>query len=306
MESFQSVLDVDWPLFDTGSGFVAPSHESTNHNGSVVDALLPATAQLSVQTIENSNPLISLDQAPTSSALVEAKANPVNRQNHRKHFTCTICLTTARKSFKTTNDLDRHMKSVHKKYTAGDKFWVCGMVGCPSATKCWPRLDNFKAHVVKMHKPEYQSQLDRFCHTFTEDQDTSSAVLQPVARHRYTRRKGESIKGEMTAKHKYSIKAGDRLKSCDLLPETPLPEGTVDTQTCEANTSNLDRNVAQSNWQPCFGPETCQRTSPVMLLHPTWAEPYSAAQSYQWWCDSVMSGQWEVGERGGDWLLPFM
>ena len=73
---------------------------------------------------------------------------------HEKPHKCDVhnCKRNG-KGFATINDLDRHKKSVHG-IDIDKKSWKCAAERCKSREKCWPRLDNFKQHVRRMHKDE--------------------------------------------------------------------------------------------------------------------------------------------------------
>lgn len=72
---------------------------------------------------------------------------------HRKEFICTVehCKRGG-KGFSTVNDLDRHKKSVHGMDDSKTKSYRCVAEGCQTKSKIWPRLDNFKQHIERMHK----------------------------------------------------------------------------------------------------------------------------------------------------------
>lgn len=74
---------------------------------------------------------------------------------HKKEFVCDVggC-KRGNEGFSTVNDLDRHKKSVHKIGMANSKSWKCTAKSCKSKSKIWPRLDNFKQHIERMHKEE--------------------------------------------------------------------------------------------------------------------------------------------------------
>lgn len=80
-------------------------------------------------------------------------------QRHRPQWTCTFPGCTRQEGFTTKNDLDRHKKAVHKVLGPSDPYWKCFYPGCAKVDKVWPRLDNFKAHVVRMHGGEYVDDL---------------------------------------------------------------------------------------------------------------------------------------------------
>lgn len=56
--------------------------------------------------------------------------------------------------FSTTNDLDRHMRSKHQSgalATTPAKLYRCLVAGCKSSEKVWPRGDNFRSHLKRVH-----------------------------------------------------------------------------------------------------------------------------------------------------------
>ncbi|KAJ9660820.1 hypothetical protein H2198_002359 [Neophaeococcomyces mojaviensis] len=83
------------------------------------------------------------------------KSGKTQRQSRRqeKKYQCAECGSA--KSFVTTNDRDRHMKTVHAILNKGDRIYICHIDNCSASTKIWPRLDNFKQHVSRMHGEQY-------------------------------------------------------------------------------------------------------------------------------------------------------
>lgn len=75
---------------------------------------------------------------------------------HEPQYFCNIpgC-SRGRDGFTTKNDLDRHRKTMHKILSPNDRFWKCFYPDCAKTEKVWPRLDNFKAHIVRMHGAQY-------------------------------------------------------------------------------------------------------------------------------------------------------
>ncbi|KAF2750559.1 hypothetical protein M011DRAFT_464352 [Sporormia fimetaria CBS 119925] len=73
---------------------------------------------------------------------------------HEKKYKCDIrpCRRGG-KGFTTQNDLDRHKKSVHG-IGALTNSYKCASEACRTKGKLWPRLDNFKQHIHRMHKDE--------------------------------------------------------------------------------------------------------------------------------------------------------
>ena len=80
-----------------------------------------------------------------------------NRSEHKKHLSrhskphkCGHC----NHSFSTHNDVERHMKSVHKiaPRNGTDRSFRCVAPNCTKSEKIWPRLDNFRQHCHRIHK----------------------------------------------------------------------------------------------------------------------------------------------------------
>lgn len=78
---------------------------------------------------------------------------------HEKPYKCEIkgC-RRGPKGFTTINDLNRHKKSVHR-IGALSKSYQCASEHCRNKEKIWPRLDNFKQHVHRMHNDEDEAEL---------------------------------------------------------------------------------------------------------------------------------------------------
>ncbi|KAF1975146.1 hypothetical protein BU23DRAFT_78906 [Bimuria novae-zelandiae CBS 107.79] len=82
---------------------------------------------------------------------------------HDKPHTCDVsgCRRAAQgKGFTTINDLQRHKKSVHRIGVERDSY-QCASEHCRNKGKIWPRLDNFKQHISRMHKDEDEQELIR-------------------------------------------------------------------------------------------------------------------------------------------------
>ncbi|KAI9371918.1 hypothetical protein BJX61DRAFT_478783 [Aspergillus egyptiacus] len=85
---------------------------------------------------------------------------------HKKQFKCDIPKCPRKEGFGTINDLARHKKCVHKKEPErGPKvLYKCFGHGCPRRSKTWPRLDNFRQHLVRIHSGEDPDELLRRSH----------------------------------------------------------------------------------------------------------------------------------------------
>ena len=72
---------------------------------------------------------------------------------HIRPFRCKIpdC-NGASEGFTTSNDLDRHNRSVHNIFPKNAKVYTCAAKNCAEGEKMWPRYDNFKQHCERMHK----------------------------------------------------------------------------------------------------------------------------------------------------------
>jgi hypothetical protein len=89
-------------------------------------------------------------------------ADTVDRKHklkHEKPFKCDRPKCKRRdQGFTTVNDLDRHKKSVHRVGLL-QKSYQCASESCRNKEKIWPRLDNFKQHIERMHKGEHMNDL---------------------------------------------------------------------------------------------------------------------------------------------------
>ncbi|KAI1293961.1 hypothetical protein F5Y03DRAFT_411169 [Xylaria venustula] len=91
-------------------------------------------------------------------------------QRHRKPFKCDVKNCSRTQGFSTTNDLDRHKRSVHPgSQTFGNRY-VCQIGACKSKDKVWPRADNFKAHLKRVHNKE-----------IVTEEDLESCIYKPPA-----------------------------------------------------------------------------------------------------------------------------
>ncbi|KAH8701122.1 hypothetical protein BGW36DRAFT_448101 [Talaromyces proteolyticus] len=88
---------------------------------------------------------------------------------HEKTYQCEALTCAVR--FGTKNDLERHRKAVHRKTPLCGPSEVFRCFGtdcnCPR-WKEWPRFDNFKAHLKRMHKDEDENELIRLAREWYE------------------------------------------------------------------------------------------------------------------------------------------
>jgi hypothetical protein len=74
---------------------------------------------------------------------------------HKKPFKCVEPGCTRTEGFGTRNDLERHQKCVHRIVSRDrDKCFKCFAPNCPRADQIWPRYDNFRQHLARVHGDE--------------------------------------------------------------------------------------------------------------------------------------------------------
>ncbi|KAI0182910.1 hypothetical protein EV127DRAFT_40829 [Xylaria flabelliformis] len=103
-------------------------------------------------------------------------------QRHKKPFKCDVSDCNRRiEGFSTTNDLDRHKRSVHPEaQTLGNRY-MCQIGTCKSKAKVWPRADNFKAHLKRVHAKESISEEElEACIVQQSTQPTQSTSLDEL------------------------------------------------------------------------------------------------------------------------------
>lgn len=78
-----------------------------------------------------------------------------HKAQHDRVFKCSHSdCNRSHKGFSTSNDLDRHLKSVHNERNRKSVDYKCFARGCMKPEKIWPRLDNFRQHLKSMHGNE--------------------------------------------------------------------------------------------------------------------------------------------------------
>lgn len=174
-----SSVEAEWALFDPSDDTDPPFSGSFRD----VDGQdQPWTSSLPCDQAPQICDLGSLDHEDmtNTSPCLRSSQSSVPLQAKKLHA-CTLCSADWPKNFKSVNDLDRHMKSVHKTYRNGDRYWKCGVKGCSSIGKWWPRLDNFRTHVIKMHGMQYEPQIGSFCHIFKSGGNNNALALHSKA-----------------------------------------------------------------------------------------------------------------------------
>ncbi|KAI9819500.1 MAG: hypothetical protein M1827_006948 [Pycnora praestabilis] len=127
----------------------------------------PPQKYVTLESQQYPRPIGYLDvQGPPRAALLvcpECLATTRCQSEHKKHilrhirpFKCKEPGCTRKDGFSTSNDLDRHKKSVHKILPdhGPNKSYRCSSLSCKNKDKIWPRLDNFRSHLKRMHSQE--------------------------------------------------------------------------------------------------------------------------------------------------------
>jgi hypothetical protein len=82
-------------------------------------------------------------------------------QRHRKPYHCSHPTCPRRgEGFSTKNDLARHKKSVHKELEGNGNVYICREGPCAGKSKLWPRADNFRQHLTRVHQRELKAEDD--------------------------------------------------------------------------------------------------------------------------------------------------
>ncbi|XXH03550.1 hypothetical protein Hte_009955 [Hypoxylon texense] len=75
-----------------------------------------------------------------------------HKQRHDKPFKCEVPGCARTEGFSTPNDLDRHKRSLHPDEKAAGSRYRCPIGPCQNKDKIWPRADNFRAHMKRVHQ----------------------------------------------------------------------------------------------------------------------------------------------------------
>ncbi|KAH8433645.1 putative C2H2 finger domain protein [Aspergillus melleus] len=104
---------------------------------------------------------------------------------HRKLFKCDEPHCPRKEGFGTINDLARHKKCVHKQDPErGPKMlFMCFGHNCPRKDKRWPRLDNFRQHLTRMHHDEDIDDLLKRSHEWYETYIKPQEMTTSIAEH---------------------------------------------------------------------------------------------------------------------------
>ncbi|KAI8648153.1 hypothetical protein NCS56_01547500 [Fusarium sp. Ph1] len=92
---------------------------------------------------------------------------------HTLPFRCDFQGCPREVGFSTRNDLDRHKKNVHKDWSVDSAIFICPFSTCRQPGKLWPRADNFRAHLNRVHGKQYSASddLTEYVHRPPSSQD---------------------------------------------------------------------------------------------------------------------------------------
>ncbi|KAF7517574.1 hypothetical protein PCG10_001152 [Penicillium crustosum] len=133
---------------ESGSSFDRPQYGSVSEP-SYTSEFMSSPSQLVDTSMRCEHPSCKwVGKCPSDKRKHEAR--------HKKQFKCDVPNCPRKDGFGTINDLARHKKCVHNKEPErGPKMtYMCFGANCPRPNKRWPRLDNFKQHLNRMHHEE--------------------------------------------------------------------------------------------------------------------------------------------------------
>jgi hypothetical protein len=74
---------------------------------------------------------------------------------HAKPYRCTNASCPRKEGFSTVRDLNRHLQTKHPDDLSNviqSQAYHCLVFGCKFHDKIWPRQDNFRSHLKRMHR----------------------------------------------------------------------------------------------------------------------------------------------------------
>lgn len=74
---------------------------------------------------------------------------------HTRPHRCKVPGCNHISGFSTSNDLDRHTRSRHPEIMSSGNSFKCREGSCASKKKIWPRADNFRSHLKRVHKKTF-------------------------------------------------------------------------------------------------------------------------------------------------------
>ncbi|KAF4991208.1 hypothetical protein FGRMN_7970 [Fusarium graminum] len=135
-----------------------PDTQLVNRNLETLQLQCPPTA---------SDPQLYQNQWARPHPPASVATAPVGGGEHRKHelkhslpWHCNVSGCARDKGFTSKNDLDRHKRTVHGDRTVSGRTFVCNIGVCAKKSKCWPRADNFRSHLHRIHSKTYSANDD--------------------------------------------------------------------------------------------------------------------------------------------------
>ncbi|KAH7026145.1 uncharacterized protein B0I36DRAFT_352048 [Microdochium trichocladiopsis] len=112
------------------------------------------------------------------------KTRSDKRKHHTRHTKPHRCYVTGckrKEGFGTANDLERHVRSCHPEQPSTGYKYVCTLEKCTERHKLWPRADNFRAHIKRVHKDVHlnDEQLEQYRHKCPTPPTPNAAMGQP-------------------------------------------------------------------------------------------------------------------------------
>ncbi|KAJ0119132.1 C2H2 type zinc finger domain-containing protein [Diaporthe amygdali] len=119
---------------------------------------------------------------PTCRQNVKTKSElKKHKQKHEKPHRCDVPGCTRTEGFSTPNDVDRHKRSCHPDQDANGKYYRCIVDGCRKKDKKWPRADNFRQHLKRVHMMDARDDdLEAYIYKDSPRADTEFAGLGSV------------------------------------------------------------------------------------------------------------------------------
>ncbi|KAJ4313745.1 hypothetical protein N0V84_009257 [Fusarium piperis] len=101
---------------------------------------------------------------PCNSCPKQCRTKSELRKHMLKHtlpYHCDVHGCSREKGFTSRNDLDRHKRTVHADRSVAGRFFVCNLDTCAKKKhKLWPRADNFRCHLSRVHGKQYRADDD--------------------------------------------------------------------------------------------------------------------------------------------------
>ena len=124
----------------------------------------------------SANPDSASLTCPTCKGSVKTKAElNKHKLRHDKPFVCNVAGCTRKQGFGTQNDLARHQQSVHS--ADGIKYRCYHEGPCKTKQKNWPRADNFKQHLKRVHSLPITPDMDLSSYEYKPSRNADLACL---------------------------------------------------------------------------------------------------------------------------------